>query len=124
MQRVRPMGLATARACFDALAARGRAPVLEGLTGTWEIDLSDAPEGDKTWFLDIDDGNLAVRNEPLPGGKPQARLEMRESDFVRLATGSGHENLITAVLRGAVTVDGDLRFAQRLQAVLPLPAET
>jgi hypothetical protein len=39
---------------------------------------------------------------------------------VRLARGDRHENLFTGVIRGAIAVEGDLAFAQRLPAILPL----
>jgi hypothetical protein len=104
------------RACFQALAARGHDPYLAGTTGTWEFDL----EGDGTWSIEVDDGRLSVTEGST--GRPTTRFRLHAADFVRLANGAEHENLLTSVLRGAMQVDGDIRFASRLQAVLPMPA--
>ena len=39
---------------------------------------------------------------------------------MRLARGDGHENIMTALLRGAVhELHGDISFAQKVQALLP-----
>ena len=42
---------------------------------------------------------------------------------MRLARGDRHENLFTGVIRGAIVIEGELAFAQRLQTILPLPDE-
>lgn len=115
------MQLATARACFEALAARGEEPGLKGVTGIWEFDIDDAPEAERAWFLRVDDGRLAVNDPGARSARADVRIHMHESDFVRLACGTGRENIVTALLRGALTVEGDLRFAQQLQLVLPIP---
>jgi hypothetical protein len=114
------MKLATARACFDALAARGSEPRLEGSTGTWEVDLPDAAARDRRWFIRCEGGRLTVGETPPKEAAPDAHIVMRESDFVRLACGAGNENLVSAALRGVLTIEGDLRFAQLLQVLLPL----
>lgn len=115
------MDLSTARACFEALAARGEEPGLKGVTGIWEFDIDDAPEAERAWFLRVDDGRLAVNDPAARTARADARIHMRESDFVRLACGVGRENIVTALLRGVLTIEGDVRFAQRLQLVLPIP---
>src|SRR4051812_25233403 len=114
MQPSHVMQLDTPKACLQALAARGRDPDLVGLSGVWELDL----EGDAVWSVQLDDGRVVVREGPT--GRGATRLRMGAADFVRLATGTGHENLITSTLRGAVKVDGDVRFAAQLQTLLPL----
>lgn len=110
----------TARACLETLAASGLEPALRGVTGVCELDLQDAAEKDRRWSIRIDDGRLTVSDAAVADDQADARLHMRESDFVELALGKEHENLLTAVLRGRLRVEGDLRFAQCLQLLLPL----
>lgn len=118
---LRTMQLATARACFEALAARGEEPGLEGVTGVWEFDIDDAPEAERAWFVRVEDGRLAVNDPASRAARADVRIHMHEADFVRLVCGTERENIVTALLRGALTVEGDLRFAHQLQRVLPIP---
>jgi hypothetical protein len=121
--RVR-MPIDSARAFFQAVAARGREPLLADAVGTWEFDIGDAG----SWTIDVDRGALHVSERAGSvaagaGGPPISRLHMAEPTLVRLAKGEGHENLLTALLRGALVVDGEISFLPRLQAILPIPAE-
>jgi len=54
---------------------------------------------------------------------PTTRLRLGEDELVRLARGDRHENLFTGLIRGAIVIEGELAFAQRLQTILPLPDE-
>ncbi len=115
------MFMENARAYFERLASLGPELAQENLedaTGTWEFVL----EGDGTWSIHVDRGRLSVSEGPTPN--PTARFRMAESEFVRLARGEGHENVITSVLRGALKVEGDIRFAQRIQTLLPMTIDT
>ena len=118
------MSVANARACFEALARRGHEPRLADAVGTWAFDIQDVG----TWTVAVDHGALSVtddtRARTADGARaPTTRLRLRESELVRLARGDRHENLFTGVIRGAIVVEGDLAFAQRLQMILPLPDE-
>jgi hypothetical protein len=110
------MQLETPRECFDALARHGRDPdpYLQGWSGVWEFIIDDK----QIWSVRLDDGRVSVSEGST--GKALASIHIRESDFLRLARGEGHENVITTAVRGALRVEGDIRFAQRLQAVLPI----
>ena len=118
------MPVASARAFFDALAGRAHEPGLADAVGTWEFEI----EGVGTWTVTVNHGALNVSS----GAPPQSgdatrprwtRFRMREDELRRLVRGDGHENLFTGVIRGAIVVEGELAFAQRLQALLPLPDE-
>lgn len=101
---------------FEALAARGREPRLHTLVGACEVDV----EGVGSWTVYFDRG--ALRVNPAADPAPTVRMRFEKSEFVRLCRGEGHENLLTAALRGEILdFHGDLAFAQRLQAILPLP---
>jgi hypothetical protein len=103
---------------FEMIAARGSEPTLQNEVGTWQIDV----DGVGTWSIHVDHGLLRVKNGPEPTST--ARVRIGPSELVRLARGDQHENLLTALLRGAIReVDGDLMFAQKLQSIMPLPEE-
>jgi SCP-2 sterol transfer family len=103
---------------FGALAARGREPRLADSTGTWQFDV----DGVGTWTVKVDRGALTVVNGE-PSESPTAHLELSEAELVRLANGDAHENPLTGLLRGVIRVDGEIPFAQRLFAILPMPED-
>ena len=114
------MPLDSARAFFEALAARSHEPRLADMVGTWEFNIA----GSGTWTVGVDHGALSV-TERVPSRsaagatEPNTRLRMREDELLRLVRGDGHENLFLGVIRGAIMVEGELAFAQRLQVILP-----
>jgi len=115
------MKVESARAFFEALAARGNEPRLADAVGTWEFDIDDAGR----WTVAVDHGALHVADgrQAFAAGEPTTRLRLREDELLRLVHGEGHENLFTALLRGDLVVEGELAFAQKLQAILPIPEE-
>ncbi len=114
------MQIDTPRQYFDQLAKQGKSPHLVNAIGTCEFDI----EGAGTWRVEFNRGNLSVaEKQPADRSQAGAYLHMTKADFVRLARGEGHENGITALLRGALKVEGDIRIAQYVQAILPVPAE-
>ena len=118
------MSVGNARACFEALARRGHEPRLADAVGTWEFDIQDVGR----WTVAVDHGALSVtdntRTRTADGARaPTTRLRLGEDELVRLARGDRHENLFTGVIRGAIVIEGELAFAQRLQTILPLPDE-
>jgi putative sterol carrier protein len=102
---------------FEDLDRRGYEPLLAKTTGTLRFDLH---EGAHTthWLLHIDRGNLRVRQED------------QEADTV-VGTGprlfgelvSGQENAISALLRGDMTVLGDLRLVLQVERIFPGPPD-
>jgi hypothetical protein len=118
------MPVDSARTCFDALTRRGHDPRLADVVGAWEFEV----EGVGTWTVAVDRGVLSVTADTqtrTAGGAlaPTTRLRLREDELLRLARGDRHENLFTGVIRGAIVVEGEVAFAQRLQAILPLVNE-
>jgi hypothetical protein len=114
---VSTMSIDSAKACFETIAARGRSEHLADAVGSWEFSIEDAG----TWTVTVDHG--ALRVSEAPSRQPTARFRLSEDELVRLARGEGHENLLTAALRGALGFEGELAFAQKLQSILPLPEE-
>jgi hypothetical protein len=105
---------------FDLLASHGRDPRLADATGAWHFDV----KGVGTWTVDVDHGELRVsQGGGEPNRVPSLSVELSERELVRVARGDNHENVLTALLRGAVRIRGDIVFGQKLQAVLPIPDE-
>jgi hypothetical protein len=115
--RKQGMELTKANQYFDVLAARGRDSRLAEAVGTVQFDV----DGVGIWSVVVDHGTIKVKPGPIE--EPTLRLQISEEEFVRLARADSKENLLTALLRGAVKAHGDLRFGQKMQAILPLPDE-
>ncbi|HEY7186775.1 MAG TPA: SCP2 sterol-binding domain-containing protein [Vicinamibacterales bacterium] len=118
------MSIGSARAFFEALRARAHQPRLVDAVGTWQFEI----EGVGTWTVAVDHGALTVTDvsssRPAEGVRESnTRLRLREDELLRLVRGDRHENLFMGVIRGAIVVEGELAFAQRLQTLLPLPDE-
>jgi hypothetical protein len=112
------MPIASAREFFATLASRGHDPRLAATSGTWQFDL----DGRGAWSVKVDHGAFSVAEGLLPADRT-ACFRLSEEELVRLANGEGHENLLTALLRGVIHLNGELPFAQRLGGLVPLPAE-
>jgi hypothetical protein len=110
------MNITTARSFFEEISQRGSMPRLRNATGAWRFELGD--EG--TWVINCDHGKLeahaAAANEP----EAQATFRGSGADLLRAVRGDDNENLLTLFMRGTFELDGDIQFAQRLQALIPL----
>jgi hypothetical protein len=115
------MQIESARAFFQTLAARAQEPRLANTVGTLELDVM----GSGTWTITVDRGAVRVAEGPPPKSdiEPGTRIHVREDELVRLLRGEYHQNLVTALLRGALVIEGDLRLAQSLQAIVPVPED-
>jgi len=114
------MQVESARTFFEALAARPQEPRLANAVGTLELDVA----GSGTWAVTIDRGAVRVAEGPLPPDvEAPTRVHIREDELVRLLRGEDNQNLVTALLRGALVLEGDLRVLQLLQAIIPVPED-
>ena len=100
---------------FDQLAQRGHEPLLERATGTVAFDLA-RRSGTDRWLVTIAKGDLSVSRKNL---RPDCIIRTDAELFEGIA--SGRVNTMAAVLRGAVTVEGDLELAVLFQRVFPGP---
>jgi hypothetical protein len=116
MHRVDLMTIANAREFFATLASRGREPRLADTTGTWQFEV----DGLGTWSVKVDRSAFNVAEGPQ-SDVTAASFRISEEELVRLANGGGHENLLTALLRGVIHLNGQLRFAQKLWTIVPFP---
>ncbi|WP_406041599.1 SCP2 sterol-binding domain-containing protein [Micromonospora sp. NBC_00898] len=102
---------------FEDLDRRGFEPLLQKTSGTLRFDLH---EGAHTthWLLEIERGKLHVSQEDREAdtvvGTPP-RL------FGELVT--GNENAIAALIRGDMTVSGDLRLVLQVERIFPGPPD-
>ncbi|MEU2614663.1 SCP2 sterol-binding domain-containing protein [Micromonospora sp. NPDC007271] len=101
---------------FEDLDRQGFGPLLAKSSGTLRFDLHEGAQT-RHWLLQIDRGNLRVRQEDreadtVVGTSPRL--------FDELVT--GQENAISALLRGDMTVSGDLRLLLQVERLLPGPA--
>ncbi len=86
---------------FDELGERGHEPVLEKTTGTLRFDLT---EGERTtrWLVVIDKGDIAVSHR---NAKADCVVRTSKAAFDGIASGAA--NPFAALLRGAISIEGD-----------------
>ena len=100
---------------FGALGRSGPEPLLEKAHGTIRFDLV---QGGSTeaWFLTLDGGHVSVTRKKAARGLRDPR---RASDLRR--DRERRVNAMAAVLRGAVTVEGDPELLVLFQRLFPGP---
>jgi putative sterol carrier protein len=100
---------------FGALAQRGHEPLLEKAKGTVRFELADRNRVDH-WLLAVDNGDVAVSRKDA---RADCTVRAKKELFDGIA--SGEVNAAAAVLRGAMTVDGEMELLVLLQRVFPSP---
>jgi putative sterol carrier protein len=103
---------------FYGLADCGHEPLLEKVTSTLRIELTEDENVDY-WLVSIDDGVIGVERSNAPA---DCLLRTTCDLFERLATGEA--NAMAALLRGEIMVDGDREQLALFQRLFPGPAET
>ncbi|WP_200214894.1 SCP2 sterol-binding domain-containing protein [Micromonospora coerulea] len=103
---------------FEDLDRRGFEPLLQKTSGTLRFDLH---EGAQTthWLLEVDRGNLRVRQEDREADTVVGTDPRLFGDLV-----TGGENAIAALIRGDMTVSGDLRLLLQVERLFPGPADS
>jgi putative sterol carrier protein len=100
---------------FGSLTQRGHVPLLEKAKGTVRFELVDGKRTDR-WLLVVDKGDLAVSRR---NAGADCTLRADKALFDRIV--GGEVNATAAVLRGAVTIDGDMELLVQLQKLFPGP---
>jgi hypothetical protein len=103
---------------FEDLARRGHASIIADVTGTIRID---AVNGRRPthWFIEINSGDIVVSRKAGP-----ADCIVRTDKETLDAIVTGRSKPITAVLRGALTFEGDPALLVLFQRLLPSPPAT
>ena len=100
---------------FDELARRGHEPLLGDAVGSVRFELVRDSHID-TWRVSLDHGDVSVSRDEA-GADCVVRGDRQLFD--RIAT--GEVNAMVALLRGALTFEGDPELLVRLQRVFPPP---
>jgi putative sterol carrier protein len=99
---------------FESLRRRGHEPLLQRAHGTMRFELLNGHTD--RWTVAIDGGKVDVSH-----ANRKADCEVRAAKHVFDAIASGETNAMAAVLRGAVTVDGDPELFVLFQRLFPEP---
>ena len=100
---------------FERLGAVGQLPVLKRAKGVLLFELVGGKRPER-WRVTVDRGEVAVARG---NGPADCILRADRKLFSRIA--SGQVNAFAAVLRGAVTIEGDPRLLVLFQRLLPGP---
>jgi putative sterol carrier protein len=101
---------------FAKLATRGREPLLAKAVGSARFNIVDGKRTE-SWLLTIDKGELLVSRR-----KTTADCVVRSGKTTFERAAAGKLNLMAAVLRGEVEIQGDLRLLVLLQRLFPRPS--
>ena len=100
------------RAFFERLAEEHQ-PLLESLTGVVRFDIADG-ERTEHWYLKIRRGDVSVSHQ---GAEPDCVLSADIATFDAIL--AGKMNAMSAVLRGALDVQGKVVLLTALQRLFP-----
>jgi putative sterol carrier protein len=103
---------------FRELGTRGHERRLEKVKASLRFDLKNGRRTDR-WLVAIDRGDIAVTRENV-----QADCVVRTDRAVFDEIVSGETNPVTAVLRGAMEVEGDRELLVLFRRVIPRPGNT
>jgi putative sterol carrier protein len=100
---------------FDDLGRRGHEPLLESVTGSFRFEITDGGESER-WLVVVNRGDVAVSHR-----NSAADCTLRAPRTLFDAIARGEANAVAAVLRGAVTMDGEWGLLVRFQRLFPSP---
>ncbi len=100
---------------FDALGRSGPVPALQRASGTVAIEVTNG-RARRRWLVTTDNGEVSVARTGGP-----ADVTIRGDETVFRALASGRTRPLAAVLRGSVTVTGDVRLLVLFSRLLPGP---
>jgi putative sterol carrier protein len=102
-------------AFFEDLRSREYEPLLARKKGTVRVEVTNGRKTDH-WLVVFDDGTIEVSNRDISA---DATLRADASLFDRIV--SGEANAVSAVLRGALSLDGDWNVLVVFQRLFPSP---
>jgi hypothetical protein len=103
---------------FQQLATHGHEPLLAKVTGTCRFDLTGVePDGGRRtdhWIVRSDAGDISVSHENV-----DADCVVRADRALFEGIVRGEVNSMAAMLRGALSVEGNLELLMLIQRLLP-----
>ena len=103
---------------FAALVERGHEPLLENATVTVRFDLKQGKKTDR-WLVSVVKGDLAVSRQNLRADCVASADKALFDNIV-----SGKTNALAAMLRGAISIEGDTQPLVLFQRLLPGPSRS
>ena len=100
---------------FDELGRRGHEPLLENATGTLRFDVADGKRIAR-WLVTIRKGDVTVSRENR-GADSVVRVDRALFDKAV----KGKANAMAALLRGAITIEGEPELLVLFQRLFPGP---
>jgi putative sterol carrier protein len=100
---------------FNELHERGHEPMLAKTSGTMRFDVSNGKRTER-WLVSVDKGDIAVSHK---NAAADCVVRGRRDVFDRIM--SGEINAMAAILRGAISLEGDTLLAVLFQRLLPAP---
>lgn len=100
---------------LDGLVRKGHNPLIEHVKGTLRLELADGKQVER-WLLTVSNGDITVSRK---ASGADSTLRTDKALFDRIAVGK--VNATAAVLRGAVTIEGDWALMVMLQRLFPSP---
>ena len=100
---------------FETLSKRGHEPMLGKATGTVRFDLTNGKRTER-WLVSIDKGNIAVSHK---NAAADCVVRARRDVFDKIAT--GEVNAMAAILRGAISLEGESSMGVLFQRLFPAP---
>jgi putative sterol carrier protein len=97
------------------LAAPGHLTTFAGESAKLRFDVADGKRADR-WYLTVDDGDVTVTRRNSPAA---VVVRIERPDFEAMVT--GRRNAQAALLRGLMTVEGDIAALMMFQRCLPGP---
>ncbi|WP_338748634.1 SCP2 sterol-binding domain-containing protein [Janibacter alittae] len=106
-------------AVFDRFPTLFRPDRAKGVSATTQFRITGGPDGrpHDTYEIVIDDGRCSVSTEP--GGSFDVSLMMAPMELLTMSTGRGNPTMM--VMRGKITVKGDLALAATFPSMLDIP---
>ena len=101
---------------FGELAERGREPALGRVTGTVRCDLLNGGGRVEHWYVTIKKGDIAVSHK-----NSAADAVVRADRKLFDGFASGNVNVMAAMLRGVLEIEGDLQLLALFQRIFPGP---
>jgi putative sterol carrier protein len=99
----------------EQLGYRGHVRLLERTSGTVLVELDDDGRTER-WYVNVKRGDVSLaKSLPAKASAPDCTLKTKASTFKAIRT--GQLNLLAAILRGLLSIEGKVALAVALQGL-------